>query len=212
MEHVYRDDDDDAMSPMIHRAAGRGDVASVTRLLDEDADAINIRDTLDMQPLHLACCAAQPAVVRLLIERGADVNAQGEFGETPLHYAIRDGCPGPEAYEITKLLLDSGADIEAKDERLQQNPLGWALRTFNGDMDPTIRMLLDRGSSVGLEGAMIRGDIDRVRFLLSESQGQLPVKLVRPVLQLSESCSQHEIAALLMDWLSRKQAEPEGGA
>lgn len=212
MENEYRDDDDDAMRPMIHRAAGRGDVATVMKLLDEAPESVSTTNELNNQPLHEACWAKHPDVVRLLLRSGADVNARGDFGETPLHDAVRDGCPGPEAYEIAQLLVDSGADIEAKDERLQQNPLGWALREFNDEMEPTIRMLLDRGSSVGLEGAMIRGDVARVRFLLNEPEEQLPVKLVRPVLQLSESCGQHEIAALINDWLSRKQAEPNAAA
>jgi ankyrin repeat protein len=212
MEHEYRDDDDDAMRPMIHRAAGRGDVATVMKLLDEDPGSLGTRNELNNQPLHKACWAKYPDVVRLLLRYGADVNARGDLGETPLHYAVRDGCPGPEAHEIARLLVDAGADIEAKDERLQQNPLGWALREFNDEMEPTIRMLLDRGSSVGLEGAMILGDIDRVRILLNEVEEQLPVELVCPVLQLSESCGQHEVAALIKSWLSRKQAEPDAAA
>ena len=151
MNFEYREDDDDAMSPMIHRAVNRGDVATVTRLLDEDPHAINARNELENQPLHDACWAKHPEVVRLLIRRGADVNARGDFGETPLHYAVRDGCPGPQAYEIAELLVASGADIEARDERLQQNPLGWALREFNDDLEPIIRMLLKRGSSITRE-------------------------------------------------------------
>ena len=162
MPEEYRDDDEDASRSMIHRAAGRGDVSMAVQLLDEDPALINDRNELDNQPLHEACWAKHLDMVRLLIDRGADVNARGDFSETPLHYAVRDD--GAASNAIVALLLRSSADIEAKDERLQQNALGWALREFNNDLEPAIQMLRERGSSLGLEGAMILGDIDRSIF------------------------------------------------
>jgi len=44
---------------------------------DEDGDS----------PLHHACCSAAVNAVRAMIELGADVNARGKFGRTPLHSA-----------------------------------------------------------------------------------------------------------------------------
>ena len=44
-------------------------------------------------------------VVKLLIANGADVNAYGEVGDTPLHAA--------KNIEIAKILIDNGADIHA---------------------------------------------------------------------------------------------------
>src|SRR5262249_14917413 len=123
--------------------------------------------------------------VCLLIERGADVNARGDFGETPLHYAVRDD--GAEAIAIVARLLQAGADVQAKDERLRQNALGFALREFNDDLEPAIQMLRERGSSLGLEGAMILGDLERVKQLLSEPKGELPVELMRAVLDLAQT-------------------------
>ena len=62
MDAEYRDDDDDAARPMIHRAAARGDTRTVARLLDEDADTVHARNELDNQPLHEACWAKRPGV------------------------------------------------------------------------------------------------------------------------------------------------------
>jgi ankyrin repeat protein len=49
-------------------------------------------------------------VVRLLIEKGANVNAT-RYGETPLHSAAEGGNA-----ETAKLLIEKGADVNAKDD------------------------------------------------------------------------------------------------
>ena len=67
-----------------------------------DANAINID-----APLHWAA-SGDPAIVALLIEHGADVNVEGDFGHTPLHYAVRSGNP-----KNVVLLLEAGADVSA---------------------------------------------------------------------------------------------------
>jgi len=43
-------------------------------------------------PLHHACLKGNEFTIRLLIERGVNVNVQSSIGETSLHYAIRY-CP-----------------------------------------------------------------------------------------------------------------------
>lgn len=57
MAEIYCDDDDDAGRSMIHRAAGRGNLSTAVRLLDEDASLINDCNELTDQPLHTACWA-----------------------------------------------------------------------------------------------------------------------------------------------------------
>jgi hypothetical protein len=47
-------------------------------------------------------------VVRVLLESGADVNASGIGGETPLMTAVSSGNT-----DIIKLLLDAGSDVHA---------------------------------------------------------------------------------------------------
>jgi len=46
--------------------------------------------------------------IKVLIEKGADVNAKGRRGLTPLMYA--------KTAEQTKLLIDTGADVNAKNK------------------------------------------------------------------------------------------------
>jgi ankyrin repeat protein len=47
--------------------------------------------------------------VRLLLEKGADVEAKDNSGWTALHYAARRGHEA-----VVRLLLEKGVDVEAK--------------------------------------------------------------------------------------------------
>jgi ankyrin repeat protein len=145
MQDEYRDDDEDALRPMIHRATGRGDTETAARLLGEDPDAICVRNELDNEPLHEGCWAKHTKMIRLLLDRGANVNAVGDWGRTPLHFAVWDGGDG--AGEIVEMLVQAGADVNALDKRLQENALGFALREYKDELEPTIRLLRERGAA-----------------------------------------------------------------
>jgi ankyrin repeat protein len=51
-----------------------------------------------------------PAMVRALLDLGADPNERGREGRTALHYAARAGF-----LRTAKMLLESGADARAED-------------------------------------------------------------------------------------------------
>jgi uncharacterized protein len=108
-------DDDRAVA--LVEAIRTGDLGRLGRLLDEDATlaAAWIRDRKGgaRSALHIATdwpgyFPNGPAVVRLLVDAGADPDAAfGGHGETPLHWAASS-----DDVDVADALLDAGADLE----------------------------------------------------------------------------------------------------
>ncbi len=61
-----------------------------------------------MNPYCYSC--GHEAIVRLLLEKGAYIEATNNYDSTPLKWAAQRGHEA-----IVKLLLEKGANIEAKD-------------------------------------------------------------------------------------------------
>jgi ankyrin repeat protein len=89
--------------------------------------------------------------LEILLSAGADWRAKTEQHGTLLHRAVFENCPA-----TAKMLIERGADINAKATYLQQTPLHTALREAKGDRDAMIRLLLDHKADVNALNA--RGD------------------------------------------------------
>lgn len=100
-------------------------------------------------PLHAAAATGMPAVMRVLLEAGADPNRRAEVSRpvnawdpkdwTPLHLAARNRDPGAVA-----LLLEVGADVHARADGYET-----ALHTAARNGNPlAAELLLDAGAEV----------------------------------------------------------------
>lgn len=86
-----------------------GDDARVRSMLDLHPQLAIVVDGHGDYPIHHAARIGDTGIVRLLIERGADVNAANERGHTVLY------CAGGHGHlDTVRLLLENGADLNAK--------------------------------------------------------------------------------------------------
>jgi len=81
---------------------------------------VSIKAALHWAAMYWEDTYKQGVVVRLLLEKGANIEARDNTGRTALHWAAERGRE-----EVVQLLLDKGADIEAEDNA-RRTPWHWA--------------------------------------------------------------------------------------
>ena len=111
----------------------------------------------DLQtPLWIACDVGQVDALRLLLEKGADVNQADKDGTTPLHLACFKGH-----VDVARLLLEKGAEVD-RAEKQGATPLFIACQ--EGHVDAA-RLLLERGAVFEHDSsALCEGDAVEVRY------------------------------------------------
>ncbi len=103
--------------PTIHFAVQCGNLEMVKKLLAAGCD-IELRNHsknrghFGGRMLHAAAFWNQPEIAKYLLGSGANVNVMAKLKTTPLHLAARGGNR-----EVTKILLENGADVFAEDIR-----------------------------------------------------------------------------------------------
>jgi len=181
----------------LHDAAQLGDVAQAGAIIMDDPSSVNVKDIHGSTPLSIAAQEGYLEVVKLLLEKGAAIEAKTNYrgapvstaafysnpaivkvlavkgtveaiGATPLYIAAKEGH-----LAVVKLLLEKGAAIEAKAED-GCTPISTA--AFNGHAD-VVKLLLERGAAVEgkhkdrvtpLAMAAQQGHLEVVRLLLDK--------------------------------------------
>ena len=103
-------------TPLHLAAAVEGNAAAVQLLLEHEAD-VNAQHPLGSTALHESSRRPNsPAKIRALLQNRANIDARDKTWQIPLHRAIRsEPCFHDPSAEISRLLLDYGADVMAKD-------------------------------------------------------------------------------------------------
>lgn len=122
LQAVYRGDRDEAERLAegkqldVFEAAALGRTDRLRELLDEDPARVNAFGDDGFHPLGLACFFGHVDTARLLLERGADVNALArneQIQTAAIHAAAASGDAESDETtrcELVKLVLEHGAD------------------------------------------------------------------------------------------------------
>ena len=112
---------------------------SRARPISVSRDRLPIRAQYGRTALHDASVNDHLAVVKLLLQRGADVRVMNQFGDTSLHEAGRWGH-----LDVVRLLLDNQADMS------MTNQHGWTPLHFAAAYSQleVARVLLEAGADV----------------------------------------------------------------
>ena len=142
--------------------------ATVQKTLNTGAD-VNATDKFGVTILAATALVGSVDVVRLLLDKGADVNAKCKDGRTPLLFASDHSV----SVDVMHLLLNKGADVNAKDK------YGYtALMNVAGHgLTEIVQLLLDKGADINVKNnvgltplmeASHYGYVDTVRLLLDK--------------------------------------------
>jgi ankyrin repeat protein len=143
----------------VFEAATAGDAQRVAALVDADGSLVDAVARDGYSPLGLASFFKRRDVVKVLLERDAKPSVPSrDQGFTPLHSAVATDA-GDAIHEIVRLLLDGGADPNAK-SREGGTPLHSA--AFTGDLE-IAELLLAYGADPNATGPKDQTPLDIAR-------------------------------------------------
>lgn len=106
-----------------------------------------LRDLYEQWQLHDAAGSGDIEESKRLLKEGHQPNEFDDIGKTPLHYAAKG-----QHLELMKLLIDSGANVNAHDERvIGDTPLGEVAGNCPFEV---AKLLIDSGADPTIPGWM----------------------------------------------------------
>ena len=131
------------------RVHDEGDALNLIWLLlkHRAVEVVDKRDKNNQTPLHLAMGRDWFKLARILLDHGADANAENNDGKTPLHLLSESRVHNGDALELIRVLLKHGVAVNRRDKN-NQTPL--LLAMWRGQLE-LARILLDHGADATVE-------------------------------------------------------------
>lgn len=157
----------------LHQEARTCDPDRMRQLLSR-RPPLNELDENGMTPLHLAVDSRKRACVALLLQAGADLNAQDRQGRTPMAAAAQITDSG-DRFVMDYMLKNFSKPI-SQEPRESAGPMPWSLEhSVTHRQTNVTKMLLKMGAdpnALGTKGttpladAALKGDLENIRILL----------------------------------------------
>lgn len=137
--------------------------AAIEEILKDSTDG-QVKTQLENSMLQSTVYDSRKAILRMLLQKEANINAQSNDGNTPLHIAVRENDP-----DAVRLLLDEGADIDAvniQDETVLHNAIQFAkgVKDNEGQL-AVIRLLLERQVNINTKNKKGQTPLDIAKRL-----------------------------------------------
>jgi hypothetical protein len=137
------------------------------------------------------------AAVKAVLDQGVEVDAKFRYDRTALSFAADRG-----SLDIVRMLLEHGADVNAKDTFYNVTPLTWALDKGHVEI---VRLLLDKGATGGEEALQTGVDKDNPALVA------LAIDKVKPTpdeLAVALASALKDGKSAIADQLRKAGAEP----
>ncbi|XP_048238902.1 E3 ubiquitin-protein ligase MIB2-like [Haliotis rufescens] len=123
---------------LLFRAILEGDVSDVRKLCEHDSSLVNAGHK-GIHPVHLAAHEGKLDMLKVLIDKGADINSPDNDEDTPLHIATVK-----QHSNIAEYLIRAGADLNRFNQRHRQPVHNAAYMGMTG----VLRLLVAKGCDV----------------------------------------------------------------
>ena len=164
----------------------------VQRLLDANPALVNSRNDNNSTPLHVTSTVGKVDVMDVLLDHGADVNAQGgPYGRTALHNVAALGNVG-----CIHALMKRGADVNSRDVERGVMALHLAatfkhndcMKVLINDYGASVNATEDLTKNIALHSAATVGNLDGINILTSHTQCDIEARNLNNKTPLHVAC------------------------
>ena len=131
--------------------------------------------------LHVASSKRSTNIVEKLLDKGAEIDREDLFGNTPLFYAVKAGH-----LNVVELLLNRGANIN-KIDKIGYTSLYYAVDFKNLDM---VELLLKYGAKISFKP---NPSITPIHYIAIHKNGDVGVKLLNVFIKYSVNINEQDI-------------------